>query len=202
VRQSTELLVAVVFRLLRSFLGPAWVPARVCFAHEAPRDRRLHDKFFGCRVEFGHAFNGMVIARAELDTPNPDPDPGLALMAETLLGTAQPLNAPFTRTVREIIVLLLGQGACTVERAAAHLGVDRRTIHRRLERERQTFSNLVDDTRFELAERDLASPSHSLSEIAGLLGFAAPSGFSRWYRQRAGRAPSQSRDAARGRSTA
>lgn len=202
VRQATELLVAVVFRLLRSFLGPAWVPARVCFAHEAPHDRRLHDKFFGCRVEFGHSFNGLVIARAELDTPNPDPDPGLALLAATMLGSAPPLNAPFARTVREIIVLLLAQGACTVERAAAHLGVDRRTIHRRLERERQTFSGLVDETRFELAERYLASSAHSLSEISGLLGFAAPSGFSRWYRQRTGRAPSQSRGAARGRSPA
>lgn len=202
VRQATELLVAVVFRLLRSFLGPAWAPARVCFAHDAARDRGLHDRFFGCLVEFGHTFNGMVIARADLDTPNPDPDPGLALWAEAMLGEMSPVNAPFTRTVREIIVLLLGQGACTVERAAAHLGVDRRTIHRRLEREQQTFSALVDEVRFELAERYLAGSAHSLIEISGLLGFSAQSGFSRWYRQRTGRPPSHRRDAARGRSSA
>lgn len=199
VRQATELLVAIVFRLLRSFLGPTWTPARVCFAHEPPRDRTLHDRFFARHVEFGHTFNGLVIAREELDTPNPDPDPGLALLAEAMLGTESRVQAPFTRTMREIIVLLLGQGACTVERAAAHLGVDRRTIHRRLEREEQSFSNLVDEVRLELAERYLVSSAHTLTEISGLLGFAAPSGFSRWYRQHTGQPPSRSRVTARSR---
>jgi len=66
---------------------------------------------------------------------------------------------------------------------AQHLGVDRRTVHRRLESEGQAFSAIVDTVRRELAERYLKDRHRSLAEVSLLLGFAAPSGFSRWYRR-------------------
>ena len=88
-----------------------------------------------------------------------------------------------SRQVRELVVTLLGGGPCTIERVAQHLGVDRRTVHRRLADERQTFSAIVDAVRRELAERYLKDRDRSLAEVSSLLGFAAPSGFSRWYRR-------------------
>src|SRR5262252_2553821 len=70
VRQSTELAIGVAFRLLRTLFGPNWRPRRVCFAHEAPRDRSIHERVFGRNVEFGHDFNGIVCTRADLDVVN------------------------------------------------------------------------------------------------------------------------------------
>ena len=76
VRQSTELAIGVVFRMLRAFLGPDWRPRRVCFAHDAPADRSVHDRVFGRHVEFGHDFNGIVCARRDLEvTPTRTPIP-------------------------------------------------------------------------------------------------------------------------------
>ena len=88
---------------------------------------------------------------------------------------------------------LLGSGACTIERVAQHLGVDRRTIHRRLASDGQTFSAIVDTVRRELAERYLKDRHRSLAEVSSLLGFAAPSGFSRWYRRQFDSKPSDKR---------
>ena len=85
--------------------------------------------------------------------------------------------------VRELVVMLLGSGSCTIDRVAQHLGIDRRTIHRRLVSEGQTFSGIVDTVRRELAERYMKDRNRSLVEVSSLLGFAAPSGFSRWYRR-------------------
>ena len=45
---------------------------------------------------------------------------------------------------------------------------------------------LLDAVRVELAEQYLLNGRYSLSDISALLGFAAPSGFSRWFRQRYG----------------
>jgi hypothetical protein len=45
------------------------------------------------------------------------------------------------------------------------------------------FSAIVDTVRRELAERYLKDRHRSLAEVSLLLGFAAPSGFSRWYRR-------------------
>ena len=184
VRQSTELAIGVAFRMLRTLLGPDWRPRRVCFAHDAPADRSVHERVFGRDVEFGHDFNGIVCARADLDLPNPGADPAMAKYARQLLETS--LAGPaddMSRDVRELVVMLLGTGSCTIERVAQHMGVDRRTIHRRLAREQQTFSGLVDTVRRELAERYLKDRSRPLAEVSSLLGFAAPSGFSRWYRR-------------------
>jgi transcriptional regulator GlxA family with amidase domain len=47
--------------------------------------------------------------------------------------------------------------------------------------------------RLELAERYVKDPHRSLAEVSLLLGFSAPSGFSRWYRQRFKAKPSEQR---------
>ena len=194
VRQSTELAIGVAFRMLRTFLGPEWRPRRVCFAHDAPTDRSIHERVFGRNVEFGHDFNGIICARADLDVVNPDADPVVARLARQML-EANPASkaADMSTRVRELIVMLLGTGTCTIDRVAQHLGIDRRTIHRRLANEGATFSGLVEAVRRELAERYVKDPHRSLAEVSSLLGFSAPSGFSRWYRQRFKAKPSERR---------
>jgi AraC-like DNA-binding protein len=194
VRQATELAIGVAFRTLRTFLGPDWKPRRVCFAHDAPRDRSIHDRVFGRCVEFGHDFNGIVCARRDLEVPNPNADAELARYARQLVDTDLGRVAPNATTqVRDLVVTLLGTGRCTIELVAQHLGVDRRTVHRHLAGEGRTFSDIVDDVRRELAERYLEQPHRALSEVSSLLGFSAQSGFSRWYRSQFHRAPSQRR---------
>jgi AraC-like DNA-binding protein len=184
VRQSTELAIGVACRMLRTLLGSEWRPRRVCFAHEAPADRSVHERVFGRNVEFGHDFNGIVCARTDLDLPNPNADPAMAKYAQQLLEASFTGSAgDMSRQVRELVAMLLGGHACTIERVAQHMGVDRRTIHRYLAREQQTFSGIVDTVRRELAERYLKDRERSLAEVSSLLGFAAPSGFSRWYRR-------------------
>ena len=184
IRQSTELAIGVVFRVLRALLGPDWKPRRVCFAHDAPSDRSVHARVFGCDVEFGHDFNGIVCTRSELESPNPHADPAMARYARELLETHHGRGGPrVTAQVRGLVVLLLGSGRCTIDSVAQHLGVDRRTVHRHLAGEQETFSGIVDAVRQELATRYMEDRNRTLAEISSLLGFSAPSGFSRWYRR-------------------
>jgi len=194
VRQGTELAIGVAFRTLQQLLGTEWRPRRVCFAHDPPADRAVHERVFGRNVEFGHDFNGIVCAKADLARPNPHADPELAKLAQRMLDTqrAARAQAGIVEEVRGLVVALLGTGTCTIDRAAQHLGVDRRTIHRRLSREGETFSSIVDTVRRELAERYLRD-KRSLAEVAMLLGFSASSGFSHWYRRQYDATPSSRR---------
>jgi len=193
VRQSTELAIGVAFRMLRNFLGSEWRPRRVCFAHDAPASRTVHERVFGPNVEFGHDFNGIVCARGDLEVLNPNADPEMARLARRMLEAEHSGDPDMSAQVRDLVVTLLGYGDCSIDRAAQHLGVDRRTIHRHLQREGKTFSNIVDAVRRELAQRYLKDSRRSLAEVASLLGFSAPSGFSRWYRTQFGAAPSKQR---------
>jgi AraC-like DNA-binding protein len=86
--------------------------------------------------------------------------------------------------VSELIVALLPEGACSVERVAQHLGMDRRTLHRRLTAEGQTFSTILDATRYDMAASLLTSSDRPLQNVADLLGFSSLSAFAHWFRRK------------------
>ena len=195
VRQGTELAVAVLFKLLRTLLGPAWRPREVCFTHPAPRDRSIHARVFGSGVvRFGQDFNGFICDAKDLHAPNPGADPVLGKYARQILKEALSSESDsLLQAVRQLIVALLPSGKCSAVMVAQHLGVDRRTVHRHLTREGCTFNSILDEVRRELAERYLAEGARTMSNVSALLGFAAPSVFSRWYARRFKVTPSSQR---------
>ncbi|MRH91345.1 helix-turn-helix domain-containing protein [Nocardia sp. SYP-A9097] len=191
-RQSVELSVGVLHGLLQGFIGTDWQPMEVRFTHSAPPDLRAHHRIFGPQVAFDQDFNGILTYTADLDAPNAMADPQLRAYTQQLLNpirSARP--ATTSERVRELIELLLPTGRCSVEQVARSLGVDRRTIARHLAAEGETFTDLLDATRAELARHLVANPRRSLTETAELLGFSTPGNFSRWFRKQHGCSPIQ-----------
>ena len=185
-RQAAELAMVVTHRLLSLFMGVTWRPRLVCFSHSAPANRSAHHRIFGDRVEFGHEFNGMMCNRSDLQQPNPSADPVMARYAQELV-QAQAVNAPtFTDQVRQLILFLLPLGQCSADVVAQHLGCDRRTITRRLALEHTGFHALVNEHRCRMLDQYLQDKSRKLAQISALLGFSAPSAFSRWSRSQFG----------------
>ncbi|MDM4764458.1 AraC family transcriptional regulator [Pelomonas sp. SE-A7] len=196
VRQGMELAVGVMLRLMRQFLGADWRPRRVCFTHEAPRDIATHLRVFGPCVEFRHDFNGIVCGRQDLDTCNPNADPAMARYAQQLLDASLSSSQSTPRLVddvRRTALLLLPSGRCSIEQVSDQLGLVCRTVQRRLADEGTSFSELINQLRTELAQRHVQGSDRPLTEVAALLGFSAPSGFSRWYSTQFGSSPSEAR---------
>lgn len=181
-RQAAELAMAVTYRILSLFMGAAWRPRLVCFSHAAPANRATHHRVFGDQVAFNHEFNGLMCSQSDLDQPNPSADPVMARYAQELVAS-KAVDAPsFTHQVQQLILLLLPLGQCTADVVAQHLGCDRRTITRRLAAEDNGFHQLVDDHRRRIVGQYLQDKSRPLAQVSSLLGFSAPSAFSRWYR--------------------
>lgn len=190
-RQAEELAVAALHGIIRQLLGPAWQPLSVCFSHPAPARLDTHTRLLGARIQFGHGFTGLILYAKDLDARNAQSDPTTrARTDETLrsLGATKPATAD---RVRDLVEVLLPTGRCAADEVARAMGVDRRTLHRHLADAGETFSSIVDATRAGLAERYLSNNRYRQTEISDLLGFAAPSGFSRWFRNRFGDSPSQ-----------
>jgi AraC-like DNA-binding protein len=186
-RQALELAVGVVHGILREFLGDDWHPVSACFTHDAPADCAVHERFFGVTPQFGHPFNGLVLYGSDLCAGNRMADPNLRTYAQQFLRSlATPRDLTTVDRVRELIKLFLPAGRCSQAQIARELQFDRRTLHRHLAAHGETFTTLLDAVRVELAEQYLAIGRYSLSDISQLLGFAAPSGFSRWFRQQYG----------------
>ena len=185
-RQAAELAMAVTYRLLSLFMGVTWRPRLVCFSHSAPANRSAHHRVFGDKVEFGHEFNGMMCNRADLQQPNPSADQVMARYAQELV-QAQAVSAlTFAHQVRQLILFLLPLGQCNADVVAKHLGCDRRTITRKLTLENTGFHALVNEHRRRMVGQYLLDKSRPLAQVSSLLGFSAPSAFSRWYRSQFG----------------
>lgn len=67
------------------------------------------------------------------------------------------------------------------------------TLRRRLDDEGQSYRSILDDLRRDLAIALLSDTTHSISEIAGELGFAEPSAFHRAFKKWTGARPSEYR---------
>ena len=156
-------------------LGPQWNAAR-----------SVHHRIFGDRVEFAGEFNGMMCNRSDLQQPNPSADPVMARYAQELVQAQTVSTLTFAHQVRQLILFLLPLGQCNADVVAKHLGCDRRTITRKLTLENTGFHALVNEHRRRMVGQYLLDKSRPLAQVSSLLGFSAPSAFSRWYRSQFG----------------
>lgn len=182
--QSMQLAVGVMHRILRELLGPSWQPLSVGFKQARPCRPERFERFFGTQVAFEAGHNGIVCRAADLARSLPGSQPELVAFARHQLddALAQGPLGPHT-TVRQLIMALLPGGRCTAQQVAAHLGVDRRTLHRHLQRDGSDFSQLLQSVRVEMARHQVGQSQRPLAEVAALLGFASASAFAYWFRQ-------------------
>lgn len=183
IRQMIELTVGVMFQFLRELLGSQWQPRVICFTHRPPHDRRFHQTFLGKNLDFNAGFNGIVCRTKDLERDLPAGEPGLAGFAKRFLDAALTEKGSATsETVRHLVAAMLGNGRCTVEMVAQHLGVSRATLHRQLLQEDETFSSLLNSIRRESALRLVKESDRPLDDIAAMLGFSSSSAFAHWFR--------------------
>lgn len=181
-RQATELAVGVLNFMFRSLIGPHWRANSVSFVHGAPADQEVHRRVFRCPVRFDDEFNGLVCPSSDMQAPIAVADPVMARYAQSFIeaipGAAE---HSVTQDVRRSIYLLLPMGRASIEQIARSMGMNVRTLQRRLGDEGESFSGLINAVRMELAHRYIANPKYPLGRIADLLGYSNHSAFTRWF---------------------
>lgn len=198
-RQSVELAVGTLFRMLADLAGPGWKPRDVYFTHRAPVQLDAYRAFFGRTPKFNQEFNGLVCAASDLDKPREFSDQGAAALARKYLEAAMHAQGDNIQDLcMQTIQALLPGGECSAEEVARLLQMDRRTLHRQLTAAGLTYSRLLDQVRTNLVQRHLGESDMPLGEIAGLLGFARLSSFSHWFQTQFGCSASQWSQARKG----
>jgi AraC-like DNA-binding protein len=196
--QSLDLTTAIVLSIIRMLVRSDWMPRSATIAHPAPADPGPYHRLFGPRVLFDHAFTGLVFPARDLDAPVVTADASVRPYSQQFLRTVTGSRSTTTAAqAGQVVETLLPLGRSTVEQLSRQFGVSTRVLQRQLAREGQSFSSIVHATRGRLAERYLANDRYSLTEISQLLGFTAPSAFSRWFHQRFGASPTEWRRAMR-----
>jgi AraC-like DNA-binding protein len=191
--------VAILFRMCEFNLGRRPRPVEVCLSRRRPEDPAPWNDFFGVEVKFDQAQNGLAISNDDADATLTSGDSELISIHEEILRRQlvrlDRQNILFR--ARQAIIEHLPTGRVTEERLARKLNMSKRTLHRKLRENDETFRSVLKRVRTELAERYVADLDYTITEISYLLGYADASAFSRAYRAWFGLSPNQARMQAR-----
>ncbi|MGK5172245.1 AraC family transcriptional regulator [Geodermatophilus sp. CPCC 205761] len=202
--QVLDLVMAELSGIIRALLGSGWRPRSAGFVRSPPADAEPWRRLFGPRVVFARRSNSLVLQAQELGarviTSDPSLRPYTRRFLDTVVAPRPPAATAGLADVAEAVELLLPLGRLSLTRASRRLGLRPRELQRYLAQQDQTFSSVLDTTRARLVERFLTNGRYSLTEVSQLLGFSAPSAFSRWFRRQFGTSPTEWRRAARARS--
>ena len=109
---------------------------------------------------------------------------------ERFVDTLPRINAPsIGRDVRNAVYLMLPMGRATCEGVAQGLGLSLRTMQRQLDEAGETFTDILNEVRRELALRYVENPQYAMLRVAELLGYSSASTFTRWFSIQFGEPP-------------
>ena len=189
--QAFDYVVGAAYRILVATSGNRWQPDCVHLVRRAPDDPAPWRRVYGVGIEFGSTFNGFSSTRKAMSVTNPNADEVMARHARQLLHLVPVDSAEdaLNDRVRRAITLLMPSGRATIDQVASQLGLSARSLQRRLDNEGHTFADLLNWVRRELATAYLINSAHPITTIAGLLGYASPSSFTRWFASVFGTSP-------------
>jgi AraC-like DNA-binding protein len=193
--QALDLVMAALLGIIRALVGSDWHPQSAAFSRPSPPDAGPWRRLFGPGVAFDRELTGLIFSARELETPVVTSDSSLRPYTQEFLRTVVAPRAPAAASgladVVEAVELLLPLRRHSMQQVSRHLGLRPRGLQRYLTDRGETFSSVVHATRARLAERYLPNERYTLTEVSQLLGFEAPSAFSRWFRQQFGASPTE-----------
>ncbi|MGH1350831.1 MAG: AraC family transcriptional regulator [Methyloligellaceae bacterium] len=184
---------ARVVVMLRGALGQDWKPEEVCMEQGAPENLDAYHKMFGSNISFSQPENTIRIASADLDRKMPSGDQHLWKylidLSDKLMEEQATRPAIISDIQKHIIDALPGDTA-NIKDISKLLGKSPRTLQRELQSVGANFSQILDQTRQDLAGKYLLDTDLHISQIAFLLGFAEVSVFTRAVKRWFGHSPS------------
>ncbi len=175
--------------VIRACAGLNWYPREMAFTSNAPVSVSAREQFPNTRFLLGQRYTWVGLSRRLLALPTRSP--GIA--------TAEQRNEPdsratFSDSLKQLLRPYLRDGYPHIELAAEIVGTSVRTLQRRLAAVGSSYSELLQQARFEAARQLIANPDVTLTDAAYDLGWSCPATFSRAFRQFAGVSPSEFRN--------
>ncbi|CAM5334767.1 HTH-type transcriptional regulator VirS [Aquamicrobium terrae] len=189
--QATQFCVTGTIMQLRWLIGENYHPNLLCFSHSKPINSHFTSSIFKCEIGYNQILSGIVLDSELLKRCVVTSAPFLRKLTHKHLGS-NILTPKITHSerIKSLIRSRLSDGNVSSSSIASSLGVDRRTVHRYLANECQTYSSVLRDVRVDAARIALYNSNQNLSEVAQAVGFDSVSAFSRWFKDVFGCTPS------------
>ena len=186
---------AAILKMLRMIYPGPLMPSNVYLTRPEPEDITPYISYFGEGVTFAHSKLGFRFTTEQVDTPSLAPNSELAGIQDRLTDDymARLKNDSVSLKAKKTIISMLPSGEVTAVEVADKLNMSVRNLQRKLNAEDASFKDLLEEVRCALVVEYLMDSSHSMNEIAYLLGFSDHSNFARAFRRWFNMSPSEKR---------
>ncbi len=201
--QIYQLVMAVAFNTVRRLTNATAQITEIMFSIRQPRNLRPFAAVFDVPLRFGQTQTGLALTVAAMDAPILRPAAANGDRTHSPASSVIPLgNRKWTEVVRHRLRPMLLREDATSTSVAAQLGLNVRTMSRRLAREGTSFQRILDDIRFTAACELLVLTEIPVGEVASALSYSAPGPFIEAFRRWSGSTPLAYRRSARHRRAA
>ncbi|WP_233270288.1 helix-turn-helix transcriptional regulator [Chachezhania sediminis] len=178
--------------IIRSVAGPRWCPKEMTFVSRHRLPPAVQEAFPNTHFRMGQPctsilVDGDVLARRGVSCGG-DVAARSVLAADTL-----PEEDPFrwntVAALRAVIRPYLADGYPSLPQMAETFRMSERTLQRRIRECGQSYSEIVQDARFDLAREMLVDRSVRIIDIAMAVGYENPQHFARAFRRHSGVSP-------------
>ena len=176
--------------------GPSWRPAEVRLqTREAPAPE-LREELGNPEIRIGQKATAIAVPCGLLALPlrwRDRTSHGVSEAEERSLRRTAPASC-FAGTLRQLVgTLLKEEGAPKIETLAEIAGLSVRSLQRRLAKNGLSYSEIVDQARYQAATRLIADADNRVTDIAMDLGYSDSAHFTRAFKRWAGIPPREYR---------
>ncbi len=169
--------------LVRMAAAPTWFPSRIWLMVNQDKVRNEANHLKASEVLHDQPFTAIHIPTELLPLPvHYESSPTDALRNREF-------DTEFFPSLRRLILSYSGISGFGLNELAELIGMNSRTLQRRLAEHGTSFRGLISETRFEMARDRLSNPDVSVSQIAFELGYLSLSGFNKEFRKWSGMSP-------------
>jgi AraC-like DNA-binding protein len=190
-RHCFDSAISGVLQMMRSMSGQAIRPVKVSFAFPSPCSTKEYERVFQCPLQFDKKHTSITMDNKVATIPVLQPDKGLLDYIESYardICTDLDKGQPTARLVAQTIIKHLDDESLSIKAVATSLSMSTRTLQARLREEGTGFTEILDDTRRRLAEKNIRG-GNSVEDITYLLGFSEPSVFRKAFKKWTGLTP-------------
>ncbi len=189
---AAETTVVAIVKMCRMLLGDGFCPLEIVLPIVPGPSTLALETYLNCPLTFGDQAIEFVLDRGDMERPLRSANPELSRLNEQLV--VQHLSrldqVHLTSQVQHQIIEALPSGRVREQDIASALHLSERTLQRRLAEEGESFADLLQSTRRQLAENYLQDRKLNINEIAYLLGFSDQANFTRACKRWFGQSPS------------
>lgn len=179
--------------VVRSVAGASWRPRELTFVSRSIPPDAVSEAFPNTRILVGQPHASLLVARADLARASVDPAVTALEACEWLHAEAEHIGQTEALTLgsilRQIIQPYLNGGRTDLGFAAEILGMSMRTLQRRLQQNGISYTEILQEARFQFARTLLSDPGAKIIDVAMASGYDNPQHFSRAFRRFTGVTP-------------